>query len=57
MESTLEGCLIVRKDGNVIAIGHNDMTRRATIFYSVAGKEMGLEEFKELLTEANLPKS
>lgn len=49
METTQEGVLIVRKAGKVVAIGHNDLDKRAVVFYNVEGKEMGLEEFQDLL--------
>ncbi len=53
METSLEGVLIVKKDSKVIAIGHNDLDRRAVVFYKVEQVEMGLDDFKEML--ANLP--
>jgi deoxycytidylate deaminase len=54
METNLEGCLIVRKDGKVVAIGHNDLDKRVVVFYSVEQRQMGLDEFKDLLS-FNLP--
>ena len=49
METNMEGVLIVRKEGRVVAIAHNDLDKRAVIFYSVENKEMGLDEFQTLL--------
>lgn len=49
MESNLEGCLIVRKEGKVVAIGHNDLDKRVVVFYQVENQTMGLEEFQTLL--------
>lgn len=53
IETTMEGVLIVRKDKKVVAIGHQDLDRKAAIFYNVEQQEMGLDEFKDMLT--NLP--
>jgi hypothetical protein len=53
METSMEGVLIVKKDGKVMAIAHNDLDKRAVIFYQVENHEMGLEEFQTLLN--NLP--
>lgn len=47
IEIILEGVLKVTKDGEVIAIVHNDMQKRSQIFY--ACKEMGAEDIKQLL--------
>ena len=46
----MEGVLIVRKDGRVAAIAHNDLDKRNVVFYDVQNREMGLDEFKDLLT-------
>jgi hypothetical protein len=53
METSMEGVLIVRKDGKVVAIGHNDLDKRTAVFYNVEARDMGLEEFQTLLS--NLP--
>ncbi len=47
IEIITEGVLKVVKDGEVIAIVHNDMQKRSQVFY--ACKEMGVEDIKQLL--------
>lgn len=45
----MEGVLKVVKDGEVIAMVHNDMKKRSQVFYVC--KEMGAEDIKNLLIE------
>ena len=56
IETTMEGVLIVRKNQKVVAVGHNDLDKKAIIFYAVENKDMGLEEFQELLACKTTPK-
>lgn len=47
IEIISEGVLKIIKDGEVLAIVHNDMKKRSQIFYTC--KEMGVEDIKQLL--------
>lgn len=48
MDNTLEGVLTIKsKEGDLVAIGFNDMKKRSIILYSV--KEMGIDDVKVLL--------
>ena len=51
MESNLESCLIVRREGKIVAIGHNDLDKRAVVFYKTTNQEMSLEDFAELFKQ------
>ena len=48
MANELEGVLTIKdKDNTLVAIVHNDLKRRAQVFYKV--KECGAEDIKDLL--------
>ena len=42
----MEGLVVVRKEGKVVVLGHNDLEKRAVVFYKV--EECGLEDYQEL---------
>ena len=46
IEILIEGVLKVVKNGEVVAIVHNDMKKRSQVIY--ACKEMGVEDIKNL---------
>jgi predicted RNA-binding protein len=50
-EIVLEGVLKVMKNGELVAVVHNDMGERSQIFY--ACKRMGIEDIKILLESIN----
>lgn len=52
METNTEGVLIVRKEGKVVAVGHNDLEKRSVVFYKV--EECSLEDYQELLKDNKL---
>jgi hypothetical protein len=51
IEILVEGVLKVVKDGDLVAVVHNDMKKRSQVFY--ACKEMGVEDIKQLLESVN----
>lgn len=55
MENSFESVLIIRKEGKVVGIAHNDLDKKVMIIYAVEDREMGLEEIKELL-DKGVPK-
>lgn len=47
IEIQLEGVLTVKKGGELLAVGYNDIKKRSNIFFTC--KEMGIEDIKNLM--------
>ena len=55
METELVGVLTIKKDGELVAVVHNDLKKRSQVLYTT--KEMGAEDIKSLLENFNKNKN